>query len=201
MSVLLSVNLARPRPNPDKSLERTGIDKQPVAGPVAVRDPGPRRTGLGSGLVGDVIGDLVHHGGSEQAVYAFAREELDDWERRLGRSLPNGCFGENLTTRGVEVSAARIGERWQIGETVVLEVTAPRIPCATFRGWIGEKGWLKTFTEVGRPGAYLRVVVPGQVRAGDRVRVVHRPDHDVTVALTFRGQMTAKPQQTRSSPA
>ena len=152
MARLDSVNIGRPRPNPYKNTESTGIGKQPTFEPVEVRAPGPKTTGLGSGLVGDFIGDGRHHGGNDQAVYAFQREDLDDWERRLGRELPNGFFGENLTTLDLEINQALIGERWQVGEKVVLQVTAPRIPCATFRGWMGEKGWAKIFTAVGRPG-------------------------------------------------
>lgn len=187
--MVVSVNVAHPRPNPYKDAERTGIDKRPVDGPVTVRDPGPKTTGLGSGIVGDYIGDVANHGGSGQAVYAFAREDLDSWAVRLDRPLPNGFFGENLTTAGVEVNEARLGEQWRIGETVVLQVTYPRIPCSTFRGWVGEKGWLKTFTAEARPGAYLSVVVPGELRAGDPITVVHRPAHDVTVSLAYRAQM------------
>lgn len=192
VSIIDSVNLGRPRPNPHKPVDDTGIDKRPVDGAVEVRDPGPRTTGLGSGAVGDFIGDTANHGGSDQALYAFAREDLDDWEQRLARPLPNGFFGENLTTRGIDLADARIGERWQLGDTVVVQVTCPRIPCTTFRGWVGEKAWLKTFTEVGRPGAYVRILVPGAIRGGDRLQVVHRPDHDVTVSLTYRALMTER---------
>jgi MOSC domain-containing protein YiiM len=149
-------------------------------------------TGLGSGLVGDFIGDGKHHGGDEQAVYAFQREDLNEWERRLGRELPNGLFGENLTTSGLEVNAARLGERWRVGHEVVLQVTSPRIPCSTFRGWMGEKGWAKTFTAAGRPGAYLSVITPGTLRAGDSIEVVHRPDHDVTISMAFRATTTER---------
>jgi MOSC domain-containing protein YiiM len=190
VAILDSVNLGRPRPNPYKSAEATGIGKEPVAGPVLVRDPGPRGTGLGSGLVGDFIGDGRHHGGNYQAVYAFQREDLDRWAERLGRQLPNGFFGENLTTAGLDVSDARIGERWRIGPDVELEVTAPRIPCSTFRGWVGEQGWLKMFAADARPGAYLKVISPGSIRAGDRIEVAHRPDHDVTISLVFRAELT-----------
>jgi MOSC domain-containing protein YiiM len=187
---LLSVNLGRPRPNPHKSsVESTGIGKAPAAGPVQVRDPGPKLTGLGSGLVGDYIGDGKHHGGHDQAVYAFQREDLDRWEERLGRKLPNGFFGENLTTSGIDVNGALVGERWRIGPDVELAVTSPRIPCATFRGWVGEKGWLKMFTADGRCGAYLRVIKPGEIRAGDEIRVINRPDHDVSVTVFFRASM------------
>jgi MOSC domain-containing protein YiiM len=190
VNLLHSVNLGGPRPNPAKQMP-TGIDKRPVDAPVEVRDPGPKGVGLGSGLVGDFVGDGANHGGSDQAVYAFAREDLDDWQQRLGRELPDGFFGENLTTHGVDVNGARLGERWQVGDRVVLQVTAPRIPCVTFRGWVGEEGWLRTFTEVARPGAYLRVVVPGTIRTGDPITVVRRPDHDVTVELTYRASVTS----------
>lgn len=192
MAKVDSVNLGRPRPNPHKEVGWTGIGKQPTDGPVEVRAPGPKSTGLGSGLVGDFIGDGKHHGGDDQAVYAFQREDLDEWERRLGRELPNGFFGENLTTIGLDINNARIGERWRIGDEVVLQVTAPRIPCATFRGWMGEKGWAKIFTAAGRPGAYLKVITSGAIRAGDPIDVIDRPDHDVTVSLLFKATTTAR---------
>ncbi|MEE4490941.1 MOSC domain-containing protein [Streptomyces sp. BE230] len=169
----------------------TGIDKHPAEGLVRVCDPGPEGTG-GSGLAGDAVCDLRHHGGSHQAVYAFAREELDAWERELGRPLPNGCFGENLTTGGVKVSGALIGERWRIGGELVLEVTSGRIPCRTFAGHVGEERWVKRFTQAAVPGAYFRVITPGSIRAGDPIEIVHRPDHEVTVELQFRAVTTRR---------
>ncbi len=189
---LLSVNVGRPQPNPYKETKATGIGKQPQTGPVEVRAPGPKHGGLGSGLVGDFIGDVKHHGGDGQAVYAFPREDLDRWEGRLGRELANGFFGENLTTVGVEVQDARIGERWRVGDEVVLQVVSARIPCSTFRGWVGERGWLKTFTADARPGAYLSVVTPGTISGGDDITVLHRPDHDVTVSQMFRAFTTER---------
>ncbi|MFC9909038.1 MOSC domain-containing protein [Streptomyces sp. NPDC059862] len=190
---LLSVNLGRPKavPYTDNPEGVTGIDKQPVEGPVRVAAPGPKGIG-GSGLAGDAVCKREHHGGNDQAVYAVAREDLDDWERELGRPLANGSFGENLTTEGLDVSGALIGERWRIGAGVVLEVSSGRIPCRTFQGHLGEKRWVKRFTEKGASGAYLRVIEPGEIRAGDRVEIVHRPDHDVTVALQFRAVTTER---------
>jgi MOSC domain-containing protein YiiM len=193
MAVLLSVNLAVPRPNPAKDTGGTGIDKRPADGPVPVRAPGPRGSGLGSGVAGDQIFDTAHHGGDDQAVYAYAREDLDAWQAELGRELQNGMFGENLTTSGVDVTGARIGERWRIGDRVVLEVTSPRIPCRTFAGWLAEPGWIWRFTVRAIPGAYLRVIEPGEVRAGDPVTVTGRPAHDVTVGLAFRA-LTREPE-------
>jgi MOSC domain-containing protein YiiM len=190
--VLDSVNIGRPRPNPYKTVSSTGIGKAPVDEPVEVRAPGPKTSGLGSGLVGDFIGDVKHHGGDGQAVYAFQREDLDAWQDRLGRPLSNGFFGENLTTRGIDVNEARLGERWRVGPDVVLQVTGPRIPCSTFRGWVGEVGWLKIFTAGARPGAYLGVVSPGRIAVGDSVEVLSRPEHDVTVSLVFRATTTER---------
>lgn len=188
---VLSVNIGRPRPNPWKGLRATGIDKRPVDGPVAVIAPGPKGTGM-VGLAGDRVYDIRNHGGSDQAVYAYAREDLDRWEHELGRSLANGTFGENLTTAGVDVNGALIGERWRIGPDVVLEVSCPRIPCATFQGWLERDGWIKRFTQAVLPGPYLRVIEPGQIRGGDPVEIVQRPGHNVTVALAFRA-LTREP--------
>jgi MOSC domain-containing protein YiiM len=189
MGTIISVNLAVPESSPAKRVGITGINKQPVDGPVAVRAPGPKTTGLHSGLVGDQIFDIEHHGGDDQAVYAYAREDYDWWAERLGRELPGGLFGENLTTTGVDVNGAVIGERWLIGSELVLQPTFGRIPCATFQHKMGEPQWLKTFIRENRPGAYLRVLEPGEVRAGDQVRVVDRPAHGVTIADAFRAYL------------
>lgn len=184
------MNVGRPEPNPYKPAVTTGIAKAPQVGPVEVRPPGPKHGGLGSGLVGDHVGDVKHHGGDDQAVYAFAREDLDRWAERLGRQLPSGSFGENLTTLGLDVNESRLGERWRIGRDVELEVREPRIPCATFRGWMQQTGWLRMFTADRRPGVYLRVVRPGTISAGDTVETVFVPDHDVTISLVFRAITT-----------
>ena len=177
-----SVNVGGLEPNPAKG-RSTGFGKRPVTGAVVVRAPGPQKGH--SGLDGDAIGDSENHGGDDQAVYAFAREDLDRWERRLGRVLPDGSFGENLTTCGVDPNQALIGEHWRIGGDLVLQVTGPRLPCQTFAARTGVRGWAKRFTADGRPGAYLRVVYPGSVRVGDRVDVRHRPDHEVTVSMAL----------------
>jgi MOSC domain-containing protein YiiM len=155
---------------------RTAIDKRPVSGPVAI---GPL------GLDGDEIADKEYHGGGEQALYAYAREDLDWWTEQLGRELRGGTFGENVTTAGIDISAALIGETWQLG-AVVLQVTAPRIPCVTFKSWLGEPHWVKRFAAAGRPGAYLRVLTPGVAQAGDGLTVLGTPAQAVTVAESMR---------------
>jgi MOSC domain-containing protein YiiM len=189
---VLTVNVARPRVNPDPRAQSTltGIDKQPVSEAVLVRPPGHSQSDA-SGLIGDTIGNPKLHGCADQAVYAYAREDLDRWEARLDRTLHNGMFGENLTTVGVDLTQTRIGERWRIGSgTLLLEVSAPRTPCRTFASFLNLPRWIKTFTDAGTPGAYFRVVSPGEVRAGDGITVEYRPDHDVTIGLAFRARMT-----------
>jgi MOSC domain-containing protein YiiM len=190
---VLSVNVARARTNPDpRAMSKvTGIDKIGTAEAVEVRPPGSMRDGLGSGLVGDTIGNKKFHGGDDQAVYAYAREDLDDWEQQLQRTLSDGMFGENLTTSGMDVTGARIGERWRVGtDGLLLEVSAPRTPCRTFSAFLDLRHWMKTFTQAGKPGAYFRVLSTGTVRAGDDITITHRPDHDVTIGLVFRAKMS-----------
>jgi MOSC domain-containing protein YiiM len=193
MATLLSVNVGRMAASRHTDTGVTGIDKRPSAEPVALRDPGSE-TGR-SGAVGDAIGDPRSHGGTDQAVYAYAREDLDHWQAELGRQLTNGVFGENLTTAGLDVNGALVGERWQVGDACVLEVTSPRIPCRTFAGWLEEQLWVKRFTQRGAPGAYLRVISPGSVTAGDAITVLHRPSHGISIALMFRALTTDKALQ------
>jgi MOSC domain-containing protein YiiM len=169
------------------SLGRTAIAKTQVSGPVDVR---------ALGIDGDEVADKKDHGGVYQAVYAFAREDLDLWSDRLGRRLPDGMFGENLTTEGIDVNEALIGEQWRIGTTVV-QVAFVRIPCVIFRNYLRENGydsdkWVKRFTQEARPGPYLQVVEEGQLSAGDPIDVVRRPDHDVSVATMFKAFTTER---------
>ena len=182
---VISVNVGQPRDNPWKTMKLTGIDKRPVAGPVMVKAPRAKGMGL-VGLAGDRVYDVRNHGGPDMAVYAYAREDLDFWAAELGRPLPDGVFGENLTTEGADVNGALIGERWRIGTAVVLEASLPRVPCGTFQGWLALAGWIKRFTLAARPGSYFRVIEEGEIQAADEIEIVHRPDHEVTVALTFR---------------
>lgn len=186
MALLRSVNVGRPREAAWAQIGRTSIDKQAVLGPVEV---GPL------GLAGDQVSDRVHHGGVDQAVYAFAREDLDHWTSVLGEAIRDGQFGENLTTSGIDVNEAQLGERWRVGADVVLEVASIRTPCNDFKAWMGRGGydntaWVKRFALEGRPGPYLRVLVPGVIEAGDEITVIHEPDHGVTVSMMFRALHT-----------
>jgi MOSC domain-containing protein YiiM len=131
--------------------------------------------------------DTRHHGGPEQAVYAYADEDAAWWSAELGREVSPGLFGENLRTRGIDITGTEIGARWRIGGPggLLLQVTSPRVPCATFQRRMGERQWVKRFAEHGASGAYLAVVEPGTVTAGDEVEVEFRPGHGVTVGDTF----------------
>ncbi len=151
----------------------TAIWKAPVAGRVAVR---------GVNLDGDDQADRSVHGGPDKAVYAYASEDTAWWEARLGRELGPGAFGENLTTVGLDLTHARLGDRWRVGSTV-LEVCQTRVPCFKLGLRFGDPTFLKTFAQARRPGAYLRILQEGDVGAGDAIEVVSRPDHDVTTGL------------------
>ena len=154
---------------------RTGIDKQPTASKVKFEN---------DGVTGDVVVDRKHHGGYDKAVYAYAKEDAAWWESEIGREIGNGAFGENLTTEGIDVNAALIGERWQIG-SVILEVSEPRIPCRVFAGFWDRPTLIKDFTDARRSGAYLRIIQEGEIEAGDEISVIHRPEHDVTIKDIF----------------
>ena len=175
---VLAVSTGREKAAPaiQSQLGRTAIDKRPLAARVRV---------LKLGLDGDEHADQDSHGGYEQAVYAYAREDLDWWVEQLGRELRDGLFGENITTAGLDVSGAAIAETWRLG-TAVVQVTGPRIPCVTFASWLGEDHWVRRFARAGRPGAHLRVLSEGEVGPGDDIEVLDRPAVQVTVAESMR---------------
>jgi MOSC domain-containing protein YiiM len=172
---IVSVNVGKPRQLATRRGRpmMSAIHKLPVEGPVRVE---------GVNLAGDDQADRRVHGGPDKAVYAYAREDSDWWAQQLGREIADGMFGENLTTEGVDVSGAVVGERWRVG-SVELEVCQPRLPCSKLGLRFGDLRMVKRFGQASRPGAYLRIVTEGELRAGDELTVVSRPEHDVTVAL------------------
>jgi MOSC domain-containing protein YiiM len=178
---LLSVNVGRPAPlvAAGGRVLRSAIVKTPVEGPVLVGD---------DHVEGDEQADTRSHGGPSKAAYAYAAEDAAWWARRLGRPLGPAAFGENLTVEGVDVTGARLGERWRVGGAE-LAVTGPRVPCAKLGARMGDPRFPQAFVRAGRPGAYLRIVRAGAVRAGDAIEVVHRPEHGVTVALVSNAML------------
>jgi MOSC domain-containing protein YiiM len=171
---VVSVNVGRPRPvDSGRRVIETAIWKHPVAGRVAVR---------GVNLDGDDQADRTVHGGPDKAVYAYAIEEVRRWEDELRRPLGPAAFGENLTTEGIDVSGALVGERWRIG-TTLLEVVQPRLPCFKLGLRMGDPAFLRRFARSSRPGAYLRIVTEGELGAGDAIEVLSRPEHGITVAF------------------
>jgi MOSC domain-containing protein YiiM len=174
---ILSVNVGLPREfDYNGRLARSAIWKAPVGGRIEAR---------GVNLAGDEQADRRAHGGPDKALYAYAVEDVRWWERELGRSLPHGQFGENLTTEGIAVNDSLVGERWRVG-TAVLEVSEPRVPCWRLGARMDDPRFPRRFTEALRPGAYLRIVVEGDVGAGDEIDVIERPDHELTVRDVLR---------------
>ncbi len=180
MPRLLSVNVGLPKEAEWAGIGRTSIDKTPVSGAVKVTD---------LGVEGDQVSDTVHHGGYDQAVYAYAREDLAFWEGELGHAIRDGQFGENLTTEGVDLNGAAVGTRLRVGDAL-LEISGVRTPCNDFKCWMGLSGfdnaaWVKRFAAALLPGPYLRVLEGGAITAGDPIEVVHEPGHGITVRDLF----------------
>ncbi|MPY65597.1 MOSC domain-containing protein [Deinococcus sp. SDU3-2] len=161
----------------------SGIRKHAVPGRVAV---------TAAGLDGDHVMNRKHHGGPDQAVYVYTREDYAHWEEVLGRPLEPGTFGENLLLGGLESAGVTIGERFRVGG-VLLEVTAARIPCATLGARMGDAGFVKQFAAARRPGFYVRVLEGGDVGAGDRVTREPGPARAPTVAQTFDLRFAPRP--------
>jgi MOSC domain-containing protein YiiM len=187
---VVSVNVGLPREVDFETsqLPRTAIAKDPVEGPVRI---------TWDGVEGNACANTNFHGDEHMRVYAYAVEDYRWWDAELGLApgaLAPGHFGEQLTTEGVDLDGAVVGETWRVG-TALLQIAHVRTPCLTFKGWMGHTGhdataWVRRFALAGRPGPYFRVVEEGAVEAGDRVEVLDRPTHGVTVATMFRALMT-----------
>jgi MOSC domain-containing protein YiiM len=174
---VVSVNIGTP-----KTIEGNGqqavsaIVKAPVLGRVGVR---------GVNIDGDDQADREVHGGPERAIYAYASEDYAWWETELGRPIAPGTFGENLTTQGLDVNNALVGERWRIG-SVLLQVTTPRVPCFKLAMRMHDKAFPKKFGVALRPGPYFAIIEPGEFAQGDSIEVTHRPAHALSIRDFFR---------------
>ena len=182
---IVSVNVGQPQDiRLGKHHSLSGIDKRPVSGRVEVG---------GLGLEGDHILSRKHHGGPDQAVYLYSLDDYAAFAEVVGGLPAPGRFGENLTVSGLESAAVRIGARLSIGG-VLLEVTAPRIPCATFAAHMGDAGFVKVFRNMRRPGLYARVLKPGEVGVGDTVTVQGRTERRSDGTRTVRAVLRPQPQ-------
>ena len=163
-------------PDVGGSVGITSIDKRSVS---------DSRQVTTAGVAGDQRSDIPSHGMPEQAVYAYAREDYEWWEVELDKEIPAGKFGENLTTVGIDVTNAVIGQTWRIGSTL-LQVTGPRIPCGTFARFMEEDKWVKRFMAEGMPGTYFQVLEAGEITAGDEIKIESTPEHGVTVSDVYQ---------------
>lgn len=176
-AVVAAVNVGTPRLIEWNGRQvRTAIWKHPVAGPRRIE---------GVNLSGDDQADRAVHGGPDKAVYAYALEDLEWWATQLDSVVQPGLMGENLTTQGLPVTEAIVGEHWRIG-TAVLQVAQPRIPCYKLGIRAGDPRFPRRFAAAGRPGAYLRILAPGEISPGDPITVSHRPAHGVSVEHVAR---------------
>lgn len=187
--MLLSVNAGQPQAILWNGREfTTSIVKRPITGRAAVR---------GVNVAGDDQADRSVHGGPTKALYAYADEDYAFWRDALALDLAPGHFGDNLTTRGIDVNGALLGERWRVGATL-LEVSEPRIPCFKL-GWrMQDAAFPKRFAKELRPGAYLRIIEEGEIGAGDAMTIASRPsEHDVTVREIARIRLFAQKDRAR----
>lgn len=162
MFPILSVNIGKPTPFEHTAPKVTGIYKQPQTSPVQIET---------RGLVGDHICDVVAHGSLDQAVYLYGQPDYDFWSAKLSRPLFPGTFGENLLLAGLESASINVGDRFALG-SLVLEATAPRIPCRTFAARMEDKDFAYTFLKEGRPGVYCRVIASGPVKTGETLAFI-----------------------------
>jgi MOSC domain-containing protein YiiM len=153
----------------------TGIRKRPVDGAVYIGS---------DSVAGDTISDKKHHGGVDQVVYAYSADDYEWWSEQLGREVPPGTFGENLTIEGLPTDM-NIGDRLLIGD-VLLEATAPRIPCSTLAAQMQDSGFGMAFRKAERPGIYFRVLNEGEVSAGDAVTYIENPAPVVSILALYR---------------
>jgi MOSC domain-containing protein YiiM len=207
--VLISIQVGTPqtygRPDAEHPCDKSwtsAIFKMPVVGRVAVGQ---------CGVAGDSQADREHHGGEDKAVLCYSADHYPGWRETLGPdSSQYGGFGENLTISGLTEELVCIGDLWQVGADVLLQVSQPRQPC-----WKLARRWriedlVAQVQQNGRSGWYCRVLAPGCVEAGQRLvlrdrphphwtiaaasQVMHHQKHDATAAL----ELAAVPELARS---
>jgi MOSC domain-containing protein YiiM len=174
---LLSINIGQKRTQQNGlKLETTGIYKTPVGESVLINTLGIKE---------DFIASIKHHGGPDQAIYVYGQTDYDWWSAETGRQLTAGTFGDNFTVSDLESAAFNIGDRLHIG-SVILEITAPRIPCKTFARRMDDPLFVKKFRHAERPGLYCRVIQEGNVQTGDEVRIEKYQKETISVLEMYR---------------
>ncbi|MCW5636632.1 MAG: MOSC domain-containing protein [Rubrivivax sp.] len=167
---------------------RTAIGKRPVQGAVAVRE---------LGLAGDEQADPSVHGGRSKALYLYPGEHHAFWRtvRAQARAaawedaIAPGRFGENLLAEGLTEDRLWIGDRLRL-PGCVLAVSEPRFPCVKFNHAMGFAHAAKLMVQSGFCGAYLAVIEPGEVRAGDTIELMPGP-REVNLRELFRARARA----------
>lgn len=176
---IISINTGTARVLEGRSFNgETGIFKDPVTGPVRIG---------ALGLDGDAVLNQKHHGGPDQAVYLYRQEDYDWWSAELGRKIEPGTFGENLTLEGLPAADLDIGSRLEFSE-VILEATAPRIPCNTLAERMGDPGFARQFVRAERSGIYCRVLTTGTVHASESFALTAPQDASISTLDMFRGR-------------
>lgn len=170
---VISVNIGAVREvEHNGRLVETGIFKRPTTQTQRVE---------GVHIGSDVQADTQAHGGYDKAIYAYAAEDYNWWTDELGQDLDAAFFGENLTTEGIDVSAALVGDRWRIG-TALLEVSEPRVPCFKLGIRTGVSRIQQRFSKADRPGAYLRIIEAGELTVGDAITVTPAEEPSISMA-------------------
>ena len=170
---ILSVNVGLPREVlSGKDIVTTGIFKEPIEGRVKLRK---------LNLDGDKQADLTVHGGEDKAVYAYPKEHYDYWQFELpNTALPWGMFGENLTTEGLNEDTINIGDSFRMGSAEVV-ATQPRLPCYKLGIKFGRMDIVRRFLASGRPGIYFKVLLEGEVEAGDSIDLISKDENNITI--------------------
>lgn len=164
--------------------ELSGINKQPIATTIAVTE---------DGLQDDTICDAEHHGGVDQAVYAYGAADYEWWSNELGREIAPGMFGDNLTIDGLP-DDLNCGDRLLISN-LILEATAPRIPCSTLASQMEDSDFGMRFRQAEKPGFYFRVLHAGEVSRGESVTLVEGPHDNISMLELFRLSYVIHPDE------
>ena len=174
---LLSINIGQKQTQQKgNELETTGIYKLPVQEPVEIKS---------LGIHSDFICDQKNHGGPDQAIYVYGMPDYVWWSKELKRELYAGTFGDNLTVSELESAHFNIGDRLHVG-SVILEVSAPRIPCSTLAARMGDPQFVKKYRQAERPGLYCRVIQEGTVKTGNEVKLERYAGETLSILQMFR---------------